>query len=109
MVLTHGEPRPGNTMRTSEGWVLINWDTVLLAPPERDLWSLDPGDGSIIGTYADATGTTPLPPLVELYRIRWDVAELAADVSRFWRPHPGSLDDEKSWDTLSSLIARLPT
>ncbi len=108
MVLTHGEPHPGNTMRTREGWVLIDWDTVLLAPPERDLWCLDPGDGSIIGAYADATGVAPLPPLLELYRLRWDVADLAADISRFWRPHSGSLDDEKSWDGLSSLVARLP-
>lgn len=108
MVLTHGEPHPGNTMLTPEGWVLVDWDTVLLAPPERDLWSLDPGDGSVIGAYADATGTTPLPPLLELYRIRWDVADLAADVSRFWRPHSGSLDDEKSWDGLCALVGRLP-
>jgi spectinomycin phosphotransferase/16S rRNA (guanine(1405)-N(7))-methyltransferase len=108
MVLTHGEPHPGNTMLTSAGWVLIDWDTVLLAPPERDLWSLDPGDGSVIGAYADATGTTPLPPTLELYRIRWDLADIAAYVSRFRGPHSGSLDDEQSWDELCSLIGRLP-
>lgn len=108
MVLTHGEPHPGNTMLTSAGWVLIDWDTVLLAPPERDLWNLDPGDGSIIGAYADATGTAALPPLLELYRIRWDVADLALDVSRFRRRHSGSLDDEMTWETLCSLIGRLP-
>ncbi len=83
MVLTHGEPHPGNTMLTSAGWVLIDWDTLLLAPPERDLWSLDPGDGSIIDAYADATGTTPRPPMLELYRIRWDLTDIAACVSRF--------------------------
>jgi len=108
VVLTHGEPHPGNTMRTSAGWVLIDWDTVLLAPPERDLCSLDPGDGSVIAAYADATGTVPLPPLLELYRIRWDVADLAVMVSQFWRPHAGSQDDEMCWDLLRSLIGRLP-
>ena len=51
-VLTHGEPHPGNTMLTGGGWVLIDWDTALAAPPERDLWSLDPGDGSILHAYA---------------------------------------------------------
>ena len=108
MVLTHGEPHPGNTMLTPGGWVLIDWDTVLLAPPERDLCNLDAGDGAIIGGYEDATGTTLLPPLLELYRIRWDVADIAADVSRLLRPHSGSLDDEKSWAGLCSIIGRLP-
>ena len=31
MVLTHGEPHPGNTMRTVDGWRLIDWDTALVA------------------------------------------------------------------------------
>lgn len=107
-VITHGEPHPGNTMLTPAGWVLIDWDTVLLAPPERDLWWLEQGDGPITGAYADATGTTLLPPLLELYRIRWDVADIAMGISRFWRPHRGSPDDDESWDVLCSLIGRLP-
>jgi hypothetical protein len=44
---------------------------------------------------------------VELYRIRWDLADFAVDVSRFRRPHTGSLDDDKSWDILRSLVARI--
>jgi Phosphotransferase enzyme family len=106
VVLTHGEPHPGNVMLTATGWVLIDWDTALVAPPERDLWSLDPGDGSVLRRYAGATGVTARPGLLELYRIRWDLADLAVTVSRFRRPHPGSEDDEKSWDGLRSLIAR---
>jgi Phosphotransferase enzyme family len=106
-VLTHGEPHPGNTMLTSGGWLLIDWDTALVAPPERDLWSLDPGDGSILGAYADATGVTPLPSMLELYRIRWDLADIAVVVSRFRGDHHGSLDDDESWHLLRSLIARV--
>jgi Phosphotransferase enzyme family len=106
LVLTHGEPHPGNIMLTASGWVLIDWDTVLVAPPERDLWSLDPGDGSALRSYADATGVTPRRPMLELYRIGWDLADIAVTVSRFRRPHPGSEDDEKSWDDLRSLIAQ---
>jgi len=106
LVLTHGEPHPGNVMLTASGWVLIDWDTALVAPPERDLWSLDPGDGSVLRRYADATGVTPRPELLELYRIRWDLADIAVTVSRFRRPHPGSEDDEKSWGGLGPLIAR---
>lgn len=108
MVLTHGEPHPGNTMLTSRGWVLIDWDTVLLAPPERDLWMLDPGNGSLLDSYAAATGTTPERPTIELYRMRWDLADIAVYVSRFRAPHTGNRDDEKSWDGLRSLVGRLP-
>jgi hypothetical protein len=106
LVLTHGEPHPGNVMLAASGWVLIDWDTALVAPPERDLWSLDPGDGSVLRRYAGATGVTPRPELLELYRIRWDLADIAVTVSRFRRPHPGSEDDEKSWGGLRPLIAR---
>jgi Phosphotransferase enzyme family len=106
-VLTHGEPHPGNTMLTTEGWLLIDWDTVLVAPPERDLWSLDPGDGTILGAYANATGVVPMQALLELYRLRWDIADVAVDVSRFRRPHYGNADDDKSWELLSSLVDRL--
>ena len=105
-VLTHGEPHPGNTMLTAGGWVLIDWDTALAAPPERDLWSLDPGDGSVLDAYAGLTGVTPWPPLLDLYRLRWDIADIAVDVSRFRRPHTGSAEDDESFALLSSLVRR---
>jgi len=104
-VLTHGEPHPGNTMLAADGWRLIDWDTALLAPPERDLWSLDPGDGSLLDTYADATGVVPLPWLLELYRIRWDLADNAVDVARFRHPHSGGPDDDTTWNLLRHRVA----
>jgi hypothetical protein len=106
MVLTHGEPHPGNTMLGPAGWVLIDWDTALMAPPERDLWGLDPGDGSILTAYQEATGIEPRRAMLELYRLRWDLLDLAVDVSRFRRPHTGNADDDKSFDLLRSLLTR---
>lgn len=106
-VLTHGEPHPGNTMLTTDGWVLIDWDTALTAPPERDLWSLDPGDGSVLATYAGLTGVTPRRPVLDLYRLRWDIAEIAADVSRFQRPHAGTAEDDEAYELLKSLVGRV--
>jgi spectinomycin phosphotransferase/16S rRNA (guanine(1405)-N(7))-methyltransferase len=100
VVLTHGEPHPGNTMRTDDGWLLIDWDTALVAPPERDLWSLDPGDGSILDAYARATGVTPSPSTMDLYRLRWELADVAVAVSRFRGPHTGNADDNESWHIL---------
>lgn len=106
-VLTHGEPHPGNTMLTADGWRLIDWDTVLVAPPERDLWDLDQGDGSTLDAYAAATGTTPLPELLGLYRLCWDIKDLACDVSRFRRAHTGSPDDDKSWELMRTVVRRV--
>jgi hypothetical protein len=100
-VLTHGEPHPGNVMRTSAGWRLIDWDTALIAPPERDLWSL--GD-SAVAEYAVATGVRPRAGVIELYRLGWDIKDLAYDVARFFRPHGDNADDVESWRLLSSLI-----
>ena len=40
LVITHGEPHPGNLIRTGNGLAMVDWDTVALAPRERDLWML---------------------------------------------------------------------
>jgi spectinomycin phosphotransferase/16S rRNA (guanine(1405)-N(7))-methyltransferase len=106
-VLTHGEPHPGNTMRTPDGWQLIDWDTALVAQPERDVWSLDPGDGSAFDAYARATGVTPQPSMLELFAIRWDLADIAMSVHGFRRHHTGTANDDESFEILSDLIARL--
>ena len=106
-VVTHGEPHPGNTMLSAGRWLLIDWDTVLLAPPERDLWSLDPGDGSVLAAYAAATGVTPRAGLLDLYRRRWDLADVAVDVSRFRRPHQGSPEDDEAFALLRSVVEGL--
>ena len=38
-VVTHGEPHSANVIRDAGGGlVLVDWDTTLVAPPERDLW-----------------------------------------------------------------------
>ncbi|GIH26707.1 hypothetical protein Aph01nite_50170 [Acrocarpospora phusangensis] len=103
-VLTHGEPHPGNTMRTADGFVLIDWETALLAPPERDLWALDPGDGSILTAYATATGVTPDPAVMELYQIRWTLTDLAICVAGFRAPHTGTRDDAESWRILLGYL-----
>ena len=104
-VLTHGEPHPGNVMRTRDGWRLIDWDTSLVAPPERDLWHLASGDGTVPGAYPAATGITPLPELIELYRLGWDVKDTAVDAARFFRPHADSADDVKTWKLLNMLVS----
>jgi hypothetical protein len=88
-VLTHGEPHRGNIFRTIQGWAVVDWDTVLLAPPERDFWDL-PAD-------CDAQ-------LRQLYRLRWDLAEIAVYISGFYNPHTGDPNDDQSWAGLLTYI-----
>jgi Phosphotransferase enzyme family len=107
LVVTHGEIHPGNVMVTSEGWVIVDWDTALLAPPERDLWRLAQGGGSVLQAYADATGTAPNEWLVDLYGIRWDLAEVASFAAGFWKPHEDTEDSRKALELLHSVVGRL--
>ena len=107
VVITHGEPHPGNTMLTTQGWRLIDWDTVRLAPPERDLWSLGSNEGHPDDYYTAATGYRPDPRLLELFRLRWDLSDLAVTAERFRRPHTGDADDDESWEILESLVSAL--
>lgn len=108
VVVTHGEIHPGNVILTSCGWVIVDWDTVLLAPPERDLWSLAQGGGSVLRTYADATGTAPNEWLVDLYGIRWDLAEIASFAAEFREPHEDTEDSRMALEIFHSVVGRLP-
>lgn len=88
MVLTHGEPHTENVLVTVDGGLLlIDWDTALLAPPERDLWVIEAGDGAVSRAYHQATGVTVLPDMLQLYDLRWDLAETALYVTQFHQPH----------------------
>ena len=107
VVVTHGEIHPGNVMATPEGWVFVDWDTVLLAPPERDLWRLVQGDRSMLRAYADATGSPPNEWLVDLYGIRWDLAEIASFAAEFRRPHEDNDNSRKALEILRSVVGRL--
>jgi hypothetical protein len=107
VVVTHGEIHPGNVMVTSNGWVIVDWDTVLVAPPERDLWRLAQGGGSVLRAYADATGTAPNERLVDLYGIRWDLAEIASFAAEFRKPHENTEDSRKALEILRAVVGRL--
>jgi spectinomycin phosphotransferase len=104
-VVTHGEPHGSNFITAEDGSrYLIDWDTVRLAPPERDLWIVLRGD-----TEALAGAYTPDPTAMELFRVRWDLADICVYVRRFRQPHGGTEDDEASWQELDRALATAPT
>ncbi len=106
-VITHGEIHPGNVMMTSKGWMIIDWDTVMLAPPERDLWRLAQGGGSVFRAYEEATGMTPRQWLIDLYGLRWDLAEIASFAAEFRKPHEDTEDSRKALEILHAVVGRL--
>jgi spectinomycin phosphotransferase len=106
-VITHGEPHPGNVIQTAGGPVLIDWDTVGLAVPERDLWSLITGPGDEAARrYTGATGHAIDPDALDLYRIRWALDDIAAFTLQLRAPHGHTGDAEEAWQALNEEVAR---
>ncbi|MER6170363.1 phosphotransferase [Streptosporangium sp. NPDC001681] len=105
-VVTHGEPHPGNLLRLEDRYLMVDWDTVGLASPERDLWSVvrEPED---LARYAKASGRMPDASALTLYRLRWDLEEVSIYVDWFRAPHDRSLDMEQAWDGLVGAVERL--
>lgn len=99
-VITHGEPHRANTIDTAGGVVLIDWDTALLAPPERDLWMLIDDRPGIAADYATRTGVAVDDRAVALYRLWWDLCEISLYVAEFSSPHQDSDDTRTAWDGL---------
>jgi len=104
-VVTHGEPHPGNVMRTAHGLRLIDWDTVRIAPPERDLWLLATDDSdSVLADYAKATGRAVDPAGLALYRLWWELADIAVYVDDLRQPHRVTEDTAASWRYLAGYL-----
>ena len=93
-VVTHGEPHRGNVFRTTEGWKVVDWDTVLVAPPERDWWDVQGG------RHGDPTG-------VELYTLRWDLLEVACYVTEYFDDHVDDRNTQESWKNYVRYLDRL--
>jgi len=94
-VVTHGEPHAGNVMRTSEGRVLVDWDTVALAPPERDLWMLVAGGADAADLYGRATGSQLDKAALDYFRLAWDLSDLAEYLNVLRSPH--GVNDDTVW------------
>jgi spectinomycin phosphotransferase len=105
-MITHGEPHPGNVMHSLAGPLLIDWDTVALAPSERDLWLLATDSGEEAALYRDATGHEVSSDALSLYRQAWDLADIAVYIDQFRSPHHRTADTEEAWTNLEKSIRR---
>ncbi|MHA6626712.1 phosphotransferase family protein [Pseudonocardia sichuanensis] len=106
LVVTHGEPHPGNLLRRPGGYLLIDWDTVGLAVPERDLAVLADTPAAL-SRYTDLTGVAPDPAALALYRLRWTLADLVEFIAWFRAPHAHDSDTEAAWEGMTDALERL--
>ncbi len=120
LVITHGEPHPGNIIRVaadgadgagpaSGAIMLIDWDTVGLAPPERDLWSLATETGDELRRYTELTGRPVDSAAIELYRVRWDLDDLSCFIRDLRAPHRRTPGTEHAWQALQTIITQITT
>jgi spectinomycin phosphotransferase len=103
-VVTHGEPHPGDLLNTNDGVLLVDWDTVGLAPPERDLWMLDDGSPNALAPYAEASGRTLDDRAIALFRLTWRLMDIVVFTSLFRSEHESNRDTEKSWRAYTDLL-----
>jgi spectinomycin phosphotransferase/16S rRNA (guanine(1405)-N(7))-methyltransferase len=104
MVITHGEPHAGNTMLTADGLVLVDWDSTLLAPPERDLWHLASENASLLDYYAAARRIGIDDTALSLYRLWYDLFEVGGYLRLFRSPHEDTADTKESWKNLRHFL-----
>jgi hypothetical protein len=105
-VLTHGEPDAWNVLKTPTGFVIVDWDFVQLAPPERDLWHLAETDPSVLAAYTEATGIAIDDGALALFRMWYDLADIAEYICLFRRRHEDTEDAARSWENLEHFLQR---
>ena len=106
-VITHGEPHPGNIIRVGREIMLVDWDTVGLARPERDLWMVASENGDELRRYTELTGRPVNQAALELYRLRWALDDISAFVRDLRARHRRTAGTEHAWHSLERAIAQV--
>jgi spectinomycin phosphotransferase len=97
-VPTHGEPHSANVLWQQGGPVLVDWESLRLAPRERDLRTVlrDAEGAEPLSAYVAHGGTTDLDgDMAELFDLEWWLWNTADFATRFAGPHDGDADDER--------------
>lgn len=97
-VATHGEPDTHNQVVTRSGPVLVDWESLKLAPRERDLRGLvEAGRADLVAPYW---------PMIEMFDIEWRLDEISQYAAWFEAPHSGTASDEIALAGLEHELAR---
>jgi spectinomycin phosphotransferase len=98
-VATHGEPHHANQINTASGLKLVDWESLMIAPRERDLVDLVESAG------ADRLDVDTR--LIELFVLEWCLAEIDEYTRWFSSPHVGNVDDHTALHGLHEELATL--
>lgn len=105
-VLTHGEPHRGNVIVDALGGLrLVDWDTTLVAPRERDLRMVLDEELTGWDEYTATFGDVSLDhEALALYREGWELSDIAVFVALSRQPHE---EDENTAATFAHLLEYL--
>ena len=107
-VITHGEPHRANVIRSpGRNRHLVDWDTTLLAPRERDLHMVLDDDLTGWNEYAADVPAELDEPTLRLYRRWWELSDITTFVDLFRRPHSRTEQTATSWEILADNLGRL--
>ncbi|MFD7504690.1 phosphotransferase family protein [Streptomyces sp. NPDC059850] len=95
-VPTHGEPHHANQVVDARGLRLVDWESLALAPRERDYADLLAASaGACAGDRLHAD-----PAMVELFALDWRLSEIDEYAGWFAAPHTGTNDDHTALEGL---------
>jgi spectinomycin phosphotransferase len=98
-VITHGEPGEHNLMVTVGKTRLVDWETILLAPAERDWRTLV--ERGLPADHLDAA-------MLDLFDLEWRLDEISQYASWFSSPHSGTAGDKVAMGGLLHELVRGP-
>ncbi len=84
---------------------MVDWDTVGLAPPERDLWMLAVGGTDAADLYVRATGTQLNDAVLNFFCLTWDLKDLAEYLKVLRSPHQENDDTVRQYQALTNCAA----
>jgi spectinomycin phosphotransferase len=98
-VVTHGEPHSANVMQTRIGELrLIDWDSIRVAPPEREF-----RQSRVLkddAAYTKLLGPGNRPYVREMFTVEWDLLEVRWYARRLHGPHSDGDDARRAVETL---------
>ncbi|GAA2143746.1 hypothetical protein GCM10009844_16500 [Nocardioides koreensis] len=98
-VATHGEPHTRNQLvADDDGVLLVDWESLKLAPRERDLRTL------VDSGHADLA--RPHWPMIEMFDLEWRLDEISQYAAWFAAPHTGDTNDDVAIGGLLSELER---
>jgi spectinomycin phosphotransferase len=96
-VITHGEPHERNQMVTLDATLLVDWESLRLAPAERD-WR------TLVERGLPAAGFDAA--MLDLFDLEWRLDEISQYAAWFAAPHTGTASDRVAIGGLLNELMR---